>query len=138
MAKTKKPSAETVDTMGETVAEFVELRDKVRKLDALHNERIKPLKDKLVQLSGDMLELLNKNGVDSMSTAVGTAYKTTRTTASLEDAESFIDFVTETGRIELLDRRANITSVQEYYEECEEYPPGVKINALMTVGVRAK
>jgi hypothetical protein len=47
-----------------------------------------------------------------------------------------LDFVIETQDWDLLDRKANVTAVQDYMQKTGELPPGVKLNRDMVAGVR--
>ena len=118
--------------------QYITLRDKIKALDEEHSEKMKPFREKLFDLNVEMLERLREAGATSMATPHGTVYESTRTTASVADPDAFMSFVEETGLLELVERRANMTAVRDYVEEHEELPPGVNLNTVVTAGVRRK
>lgn len=123
------------------VAEYVAARDLIREIDdKLKTCSLAKKREELVQFKsqreGMMQEFLDAHRVESMRTKAGTCYKTTRSTASLEDAEGFMNFVIETNKFELLDRRANATAVKDFVKENGQLPPGCKLTTVDEVGVR--
>jgi hypothetical protein len=121
------------------VAQYVELRDKIKKIENEHKEALEPYKAALDRLNEVLLQHLNDINSDSASTDIGTVYRTAKASASLADASAFMDFVIEHRMWDLLDRKANVTAVQDYIRENEgELPPGVNFNKRYVAGVRRK
>ena len=132
MSKTEQvpPNAEKF------VGQFVALRDKLKAMDAAHDEARKPLREAMDVISGRLTELLEATSSEAIRTSSGTVYTITRYTASLADPEAFMNHVVATEQFELLDRKANATAVREYVEEHKALPPGCNLNPIKTVGVR--
>jgi hypothetical protein len=130
VSDTKDRVQKSLDTR---VAQYVAVRDKIRKIE---KEQIEPLKETLNLLSGWIMDFLDQAGVKSAKTADGTCGITTRYSASLADAEAFMDFVKANNRFELLDRRANSTAVKDYVQDTGNLPPGVNLSAVKTISVR--
>lgn len=130
---TDAPKTVTIDMR---IQQYVSLRDKIKELDDLHKAKMKPYRETLDSLNSLLLDLLNNAGGDSIKTQHGTAYRTVRRTASLEDAEAFMDFVINKGLFELLDRKVNVTAAEAFAEENGILPPGVKMTSSSVVGVR--
>jgi hypothetical protein len=127
----------TADTaMDVLIGQYVKLRDRIEQVDAAHKEKMKPAREMLESLNNQILDALNKTGGKSISTANGTAYRTAKSSASIEDAVSFRDYVIANELWEMLDWRANKTAVEEHLKDYEAPPPGVKFSSVFVVGVR--
>lgn len=118
------------------VGQYVKLRDKIKELDGEHKTRMEPYREMLEQLGNVLLKHLNDVNVESVRAESGTFFKTTKKTASLEDPEAFMRFVIENQCFDMLDRKANVTAVDEYIETNNALPPGVKFSARVEVNVR--
>lgn len=127
------PKAPTIETR---VEQYIRLRDAIKKQDDEHKEKMKPYRETLEKLNGVLLNHLNQIGGDSVRASSGTVYRTSKKTASLEDADSFMRHVIGSEAWELLDRKANATAVQEFVKENGVLPPGVKFTVTHVVGVR--
>lgn len=114
------------------VWQYVQLRDKIRELKqeiARHNEFLEVLGTVL-------LEHLNNTNAESVRTENGTFFKTVRKSASLEDAEAFMEYVKAHEMWDLMDRRANATAISDYLAKYKSLPPGVKYSEYVDVNVR--
>lgn len=118
------------------IARYVMVRDKIKEVDDAHKEKMRPAKELLESLNNQLLALLNDTGGESIKTAAGTAYRTEKKSATIEDAQAFQDHVVGNGMFEMLDWKANVKAVEDYLREYDELPPGVKLNSAMLVGVR--
>jgi hypothetical protein len=119
------------------VGQYVALREKIREMDEEHKERTAKPRELLKTLNNLFLKHLNDIKADNVSVkGVGTVYRTVRASTPLEDPQAFLDFVIETQDWDLLDRKANVTAVQDYMQKTGELPPGVKLNRDMVAGVR--
>jgi hypothetical protein len=118
------------------VAQYVKLRDKIKAKEAEQKAELKPLKDTLEQLNAVLLAHLNQIGGDSVSTGGGTVYRTEKKSASLADAQAFMDYVIANQAFDLLDRKANVNAVEAHIQENDVPPPGVNFSSTFVVGVR--
>ena len=75
-------------------------------------------------------------GLDSAKTSAGTAYTSTRTTASVADKDSFMDFVKANSEWHLLETRCSKTAVEQFKEVNGEVPPGVNWREERVVNIR--
>jgi len=123
-------------TVNKRIDQFIMVRDALKKLEDEYDTKKKPLTDLKDRLSGWLQAHMDKTGAKSIRTDSGTCSATVRYTASLADADIFMRFVIDNGLYDLLDRRANPTSVRAYVENHDKLPPGVNLNAMKTVGVR--
>ena len=119
------------------VQQFIMLRDKMKELDAAHEEKMKPYKALKAQLEQLMLAELNRVGADNVKVGAGTVYRTVRESATIEDGASFMRHVIGSQEFELLDRKANAKACIEFAEKNDgNLPPGIKLSRAYTVGVR--
>jgi hypothetical protein len=126
------------DSVGKWIEHYVAIRDKLKQMEEDHTKKIAPLVDLQNKLTGLLQGFLDQSGSESVKTAHGTCYTSTRYSASLPDAGAFMKFVVDNQQFDMLDRRANATAVRAYVEANGALPPGVSLNALRTVGVRRK
>lgn len=126
----------TVANIEKRVKQYIGMRDHIKSLEEKHKKELEPLKDIQNKLTGIIQECLQTVGAESIKTSEGTAYTTTKYTASLADPKAFMDFVISNQNFDLLDRKANSTAVRDYVKEHGGLPPGVNLSALATIGVR--
>lgn len=131
-----KPVTTTIN-IEQRVAQYLKLRDAIKAHDDAHKEKMKPFRETLEKLNNLLLDHLNNVGVESARTDVGTVYKTTKKSASLEDADQFRRHVIGTENWDLLDWKASQAGVEAFAKENNgNLPPGVKFSMTAVVGVR--
>ena len=118
------------------VAKYIGIRDSLKEMDEPHKAERAPLVETQNIHTERIMQFLEKTGSSAIKTDSGTCYQSTRYTASLADADSFMNFVIENKAFDLLDRRANSTAVRDYVEEHSTLPPGCNLSAIRTIGVR--
>jgi hypothetical protein len=116
--------------------QYVAVRDRIREIEERHKEELKPLVDLQNDLTAWFTQQLDNVGAKSVKTAQGTVYQSTRYSASLSDPKAFMDYVIANSAFDLLDRKANSTAVRDFIENHKSEPPGVRLSAIRTVGVR--
>jgi CRISPR/Cas system-associated protein Cas7 (RAMP superfamily) len=124
----------TID-LSKRIDQFVRLRDEIKKLDEDHKTKMKPYREALDQLNSILLGHLNTIDGQSVKTQHGTVYRTSRKSASLADPEKFMNYVISNDMFHLIDRKANVTAVEDFISENGEVPPGVNFKTVFTVGV---
>jgi len=112
------------------------MRDKKAQMKAEFDASVAPLNEKMEKLEAKLLDVFNKTGIDSVKTEFGTAYTTTRVTASVADREIFMTHVRENDDWALLEVRASKTAVEQYRETNNDLPPGVSTREERVVNVR--
>lgn len=128
---------DTAPTVDDQVAKFIQIRDVLKELEEAYEAKRKPLLEAKEAISGWLMEFLEENKLVNANTKHGTVHTTTRSHASLPDAQAFMDFVISGSRFDLLDRRANATAVKEYVKDNSgQLPPGVNLTSIKTIGVR--
>ena len=133
---TDTPNIKPPETVEDLVMQFVKLRDKIKEADDAHKAKLKTAKEYLEVLNGKLMEKLNEIGGESVKTSAGTAYRSSRKTASIADGEAFRQYVIATDGFDLVDWRANANAVDDFIKSEGSAPPGVNFNVAYTVGVR--
>ncbi|HEY7822833.1 MAG TPA: hypothetical protein VIG24_08375, partial [Acidimicrobiia bacterium] len=102
------------ENIDDLVTQFVKLRDKLKEADKAHKDKTKTARDYLEQLNGKLLERLNAIGGESVKTAAGTAYRTTRRSATISDGKVFREYVISTEAYDMVDWKANANAVDDF------------------------
>lgn len=97
--------------------QFIRLRDKIKEIETKQEEELKPYKDMLAKLGGELLEHLNKTGAQSVKTKFGTPYKSTKVSVTVADKSAFWTWMVASDNLDFLDIKANQTAVKTYMEE---------------------
>jgi phage host-nuclease inhibitor protein Gam len=123
--------------LSEAVSLYIQMRDKKAQMKSDFEASIAPLNEKMDKLEAKLLDVFNKTGMDSVKTEFGTAYATTRTTASVADREAFMDYVKANEEWALLEVRTSKTAVEQYRSANDnELPPGVNLREERVVNIR--
>lgn len=123
------------EDMQKRVLQYREIREAIERVKEKHEQELKPLRDIQEILSGRIRVFMETNKLENLRTKHGTATISTRYTATVADAEAFMNFVKD-GNWDLIERRANSTAVRAYTEEHKHLPAGVNLSAVQTVGIR--
>lgn len=121
---------------GEVTAAYVRLRDERKELKDKYEAEDAILKDKMGKLEVWLMQTLDAIGADSLKTDAGTAYFSTRDRATCADWGTLYPWITEEGRVDMLEKRLATKPIVEYLEEKGELPPGVNIQRERTIIVR--
>ena len=115
---------------------YIKLRDRRKERKAAYEAE--DLKDKGYQekIELKLMTFFNESGGDSVKTSAGTAYKTTRTSATVEDWPTALEFIKSHEAWDMLEHKVSKTFVEEYIKDNEAVPPGVNISRQFTVNVR--
>jgi hypothetical protein len=120
----------------ELVKLYIGLRDRRAKRKAAYENDDAPDAKKMETIEGILLHRLQTSGAESVRTNFGTAYKTTKSYASIADWDAFIQFVQQHDAWEMLTRGANKTAVEQYRAANEDVPPGVNLRTEVVVNFR--
>lgn len=127
----KPPMSATV-----MVSKFLALRDRVEEIRTRQAEELAPYKQAMLDLEAQMLGVLNAQGVESMKSAPGTFFKTTRTSVTVSSFQEVLDFIRATDAWELLEARVSKTAVAAIMEDTKLPVPGVTVTRETVVQVR--
>lgn len=123
-------------TVDEVIKEYIELRDQLEVMEKRHKAEKKEIQDTQNLLEEWIMRFLDQTGSSAIKTDHGTCYSSMKFSATLADSDAFLNFVKETNKWELLDRRANTTAVRDYVEQEKMLPPGCNLNSSRRIGVR--
>lgn len=132
------PEIKDADDLNTRIGQFIAIRDLLKEFDDKTAQDRKKLSGTLEQLNGMIQRFMDTHKLENMSTANGTAYKSSRTTASLADPAAFMNYVISHQQWDLLDRRANSTACKAFAEEHKALPPGVNLSTVESVNIRRK
>lgn len=123
--------------LSEAVSLYIQMRDKKAQMKADFEASVAPLTEKMDKLEAKLLDVFNKTGMDSVKTEFGTAYATTRTTASVADREAFMEYVKANEEWALLEVRTSKTAVEQYRAANDnDLPPGINLREERVVNIR--
>ena len=118
---------------------FIRLRDKRAQRKAAYDADDAGDKDKQNKIEVEFLRRFDERGIDNVSSRdVGTAYRSTRSSATVADFEVFLEHVKREEAWELLERRVNKKAVEQFREVHEDLPPGVNWSEAQVVNFRRK
>lgn len=118
------------------VEKYIELRDHKAKLSAAFKEKTAKLDAVLAKIEGALLQQFNELGMESVRTKSGTAYKSTRASATVADWDHVLDFIQQNDLWNMLEHRVNKTAVEQFKEEHGDLPPGVNWREEVVVNIR--
>lgn len=120
----------------ELVRQYIALRDKIKEAEDAHKSKLKDAKEHLEKLNNNLLDRLNELGGESVKTASGTVYRSTKRSATIKDGDVFRRFVIENECFDLVDWKANANAVDDFIHDQKAPPPGVDFSTTFTVNVR--
>lgn len=123
--------------LSEAVSLYIQLRDKKAQMKAEFDAVVAPVQEKMDKLEAKLLDVFNQTGMDSVKTEFGTAYATVRTSASVADRDTFMDYVKANEEWALLEVRVSKTAVDQFRSANDnELPPGVNVREERVVNIR--
>lgn len=123
--------------LSEAVEMYIGLRDKKAQMKSEFEASVAPLTEKMEKLELKLMSAFDAAGMDSVKTPMGTAYTSTRTSASIADKNVFMEHVKANLMWDLLEVRVNKAAVEVHMAENEgSLPPGVNLSTTRTVNVR--
>ena len=118
------------------IESYIRLRNRKTEIEARHKEELRPVRDLMAKLEAKMLESMAESGLTQMKGPGGTAYRTTRTSATVADREAFRRFILAEDAWDMADIRAAKAAITAYKEEFGELPPGVNWREELGVNFR--
>jgi len=118
---------------------FIALRDRRAERKAAYTEDDAGDKGKQDKIEIEFLRRFQDRGIDNVSARdIGTAYKTTRSSATVSDWDALLDHVKDCEAWEMLERRVNKTAVEQFKSVEGDLPPGVNWSETQVVNFRRK
>lgn len=124
--------------LDELVAKYIKLRDQKAQMKKEFDAKVEKINEVMEKMETIILKTFNDTGVDSAKTEFGTAYKSTRTSATVADREVFFGWFLEDpeDRLMFLENRVNKTAVEQFKEANNDLPPGLNYRSEITINVR--
>jgi len=114
---------------------YTKMRDKLEQLEVMTSKLEKDMK----MVKAALLEHCKANGVESIKTQYGSAFRTVRTTYSTADWENFHKFVLEHQAPYLLEKRLHQGAMKEFLADNPELvPPGLNSSSEYTITIKRK
>lgn len=118
---------------------FIALRDRRAQRKAAYDEDDAGDKDKQNKIEVEFLRRFQDRGIDNVSARdVGTAYRSTRSSATVADWDAFLEHVLSNEAWEMLERRVNKTAIEQFRSVNDDLPPGVNWAETQVVNFRRK
>lgn len=142
MAAPKKKAAATVvapsppTDLSVLVEKYIKVRDRKEEIMKKAKEEAAKYDAVLDKIEGILLVTFSEIGTESVSTAAGTAYKSTRTAAQIADWDTTLRFIQERELWGMLERRVSKAAVEQYKGETGELPPGVNWREEIVINIR--
>lgn len=118
------------------VKAYIQLRDRRSKRKAAFDNDDATDKSHQEKIEVLLLKRFMENGIESVRTTAGTAYKSIRSSASVASWDDFFGFVQEHQAWSLLEHRASKTAVEEHKEVTGALPPGLNWREEVVINVR--
>lgn len=128
----KAPDAD----LASLVEKYITLRDKKAAIVNEAKEKAAKFDAVLDKIEGILLATFEEVGMESVKTKAGTAYKSTRTSATVADWDAAFAFIQDNNMWDMLEKRVSKATVEAYKAETGELPPGVNWREEITVNVR--
>ena len=118
------------------VERYVQMRDRKAEMKAAYEASVADLNTGMAKLENAIMATLNEQGVESVRTASGTAFKSVSNSATIADWDAYLAFVKENDRWDMLEKRCAKLAVEQYRAANDDLPPGVNWKSAVTVNVR--
>ena len=124
--------------LDELVANYIKLRDKKSLLKKQYDEKVAKVDAVMDKMEAIILKTFQDSGIDSARTDAGTAYISTRTSATVGSREELFQWIQKDfdERSIFLENRVSKVAVEQYKAANDDLPPGVNFRSEVTVGVR--
>jgi hypothetical protein len=119
------------------IAKYLQLREKLREVEARHKEELAPYLAMRERLETVMLDYLNKNGLDSSKCEAGTAFKSTVTSVTVRDWTATLTYIKQHEAWDLLEARVAKSAAVDIINESQKPIPGVEISSATVLRVRS-
>ena len=124
--------------LDELVANYIKLRDKKSQLKKQYDDKVAKVDAVMDKMEAIILKTFQDSGIDSARTDAGTAYISTRTSATVGSREEFLSWVLQDPdeRSIFLENRVSKVAVEQFKAANDDLPPGINFRSEVTVGVR--
>lgn len=128
-----------LQTTADRIRAYLQLREHKQLSEQAFKKSMERVNEAMAKLEGELLNDLNLAGTDSVAVKdIGTAYRVTRESASVQDRDAFLEFIREKSAWEVLDARVSKQAAKEYMDSTGEPVPGIRFSSDSTIGIRKK
>jgi len=118
------------------IVAYLKLRDQRAQLKKEYDDNDIIVKGKMEKLEIWLMQQMQTSNATQLGSPNGTAYQQTVMKGNCSDWTSFWGFLRETGRFDMMEKRVSVKTIQSYYEETGQLPPGINVNPELRVVVR--
>lgn len=118
------------------VTKYIQLRDKKSEIKAEYDAKVSKIDEVMDKVEAKLIEYFAESGLESVRTSAGTAYKSTRVSATVADWDSLLSHILSTENYQLLEHRVSKKAVEEFKAANEDLPPGVNWREEVLVNIR--
>lgn len=124
-------------TLEQAVGAYVKIRDAIRETEERHKSELEEMKVQLDIVANHLLEICNKDNVDSIRTPAGTLSRRVQTRYWASDWDAMYEFIIQNEAPQLLERRIHNGNMQEFLEDNPDlHPAGLQADRKYRVQVR--
>ena len=116
---------------------FIKIRDERKQIGDDFNKRDGELAAKQDMIKSALLNHLQEQNIDSIKTAEGTFFRSTKQKYWTSDWPSMYEFVIENQVPDLLEKRLHQTNMKQYLEDNPDLlPKGLNVDSEYTLSIR--
>lgn len=124
-------------TIDAAIKAYIKLRNQEKDLKAKHKEELDPIGRNMAKLEAFILQQAQAQNVKSFRTDYGTAFLSTKDSATVADWDSLFKFIMENEAFDMLEKRVSKLAVRSHLDTHNELPPGVNYSTSLEVTVRS-
>lgn len=118
------------------VEHYITLRDKKAEIANAAKAKLARVDALLDKIEGALLLTFQQSGAESVRTKSGTAYKSTKASATVADWDAVLNYIRDNELWQMLERRVSKDAVIQFREQHNDLPPGVNWREEVTINVR--
>lgn len=122
--------------INDIVQKYIALRDKKAQMKKEYEDRVAGVESLMEKVEAVLLKHFEETGSEAIKTDAGTAYKSTRTSATVADWDAVFAFIRDKEAWEMLEHRVNKKAVEEFKAANDDLPPGVNWRSEVVVNIR--
>lgn len=122
--------------VNQVIKKYIQLRSTLEEAKKAQRELEKEINMKLDRLSMWLKTYAEGEGVTSVATDFGTAYKVTKDWVRVGNWDDVLAYIKESGNWQMLEKRIGKNATKEIMEESGDIPPGVEYSQEIEYQVR--
>jgi len=123
--------------INDLVSVYRKLRAAISEAEEEYETKVKDLKEKLEEVSAELLNFCNEQNLDSVRTPSGTISRRVQTRYWTTDWEKMNEFIVENEAVHLLEKRIHNGNMKQFLEENPDaLPIGLQVDNKYVIQVR--